>query len=128
MGERAFEREATPDDLIAMKRELRSGIRAGAIGFTTSRTRNHQTPDGHPVASRLANWDEVRQLVGVLGEENAGLFEIAGEDTGLEPERIQEYLDRLKGARGRYARARDLRHVQHAQGARLLASVFQARR
>ena len=96
MGERAFEHEATPDDLIAMKRELRSAIRAGAIGFTTSRTRNHQTPDGHPVASRLANWDEVRQLVGVLGEENAGVFEIAGEDTGLAPERIQEYLDRLK--------------------------------
>lgn len=96
MGERAFEHEATADDLVAMKRELRTAIRAGAIGFTTSRTRNHQTPDGSPVASRLANWDEVRQLVGVLGEENAGVFEIAGEDTGLAPERIRDYLDRLK--------------------------------
>jgi N-acyl-D-amino-acid deacylase len=56
MGERAFEREATADELDAMKRELRASIRAGAIGFTTSRTRNHQTPDGQPVASRLANW------------------------------------------------------------------------
>ena len=96
MGERAFTQEATPDDLEAMKREVRSAIQAGAAGFTTSRTRNHQTPDGQPVASRLATWDEVRQLVGVLGELNAGVFEIAGEDTGLNPERIQDYCNRLK--------------------------------
>ncbi len=79
-----------------MKREVRDAILAGAIGFTTSRTRNHQTPDGQPVASRLANWEEIRQLVGAMGELNAGVFEIAGEDTGLNPERIREYLDRLK--------------------------------
>jgi N-acyl-D-aspartate/D-glutamate deacylase len=96
MGERAFEHEATADEIEGMKRELRSAIRAGAIGFTTSRTRNHQTPDGHPVASRLANWSEVRELVGVMGEENAGVFEIAGEDTGLAPDRVKDYLDRLK--------------------------------
>jgi N-acyl-D-amino-acid deacylase len=96
MGERAFEHEANAGEIEAMKRELRSAIRAGAIGFTTSRTRNHQTPDGHPVASRLANWSEVRELVGVMGEENAGVFEIAGEDTGLAPDRVQDYLNRLK--------------------------------
>src|SRR5499427_4771488 len=61
MGERAFTDEASEDDLAAMKREVRNAISAGAIGFTTSRTRNHQTPDGHPVASRLANWNEVRE-------------------------------------------------------------------
>ena len=96
MGERAFSEEATPDDLKAMKREVRSAIQAGAAGFTTSRTRNHQTPDGQPVASRLATWDEVRHLVGVLGELNSGVFEIAGEDTGLNPDRIQDYCNRLK--------------------------------
>ena len=96
MGERAFTEEATHDDLESMKREVRSAIQAGAAGFTTSRTRNHQTPDGQPVASRLATWDEVRQLVGVLGELNSGVFEIAGEDTGLNPERIQDYCNRLK--------------------------------
>lgn len=96
MGERAFTDAATDDDLEAMKHELREAIRAGAIGFTTSRTRNHQTPDGQPVASRLATWEEVRQLVGVMGELNAGIFEIAGEDTGLNPERVNDYLSRLK--------------------------------
>src|SRR5499433_3004627 len=96
MGERAFSEAASDKDLKAMKREMRNAIRAGAIGFTTSRTRNHQTPDGQPVASRLATWEEVRELVGVMGELGAGIFEIAGEDTGLAPERIREFLDRLK--------------------------------
>ena len=96
MGERAFTDEATEQDLQRMKREVREAIRAGAIGFTTSRTRNHQTPDGNPVASRLANWEEVRELVSAMGEMKAGIFEIAGEDTGTDPERIQDYLNRLK--------------------------------
>ena len=96
MGERAFSREANGEDIDAMKREVRSAIRAGAMGFTTSRTRNHQTPDGHPVASRIATWDEVRQLVGVMGEEHAGIFEIAGENTGSDPERVNDYLGRIK--------------------------------
>jgi N-acyl-D-amino-acid deacylase len=96
MGERAFSNEANEDDLQAMKREIRNAISAGAIGFTTSRTRNHQTPDGQPVASRLASWNEVRELVGAMGELNAGIFEIAGEDTGVEGRRVTDYLGRLK--------------------------------
>jgi len=96
MGERAFDEEATTEDIALMREEIRDAIRAGAIGFTTSRTSNHQTPDGRPVASRIANWDEVRQLVGVMGELGAGIFEIAGEDTGAEGPRLDDYLARLK--------------------------------
>ncbi len=96
MGERAFDEPATEDDMAVMRRELRDSIRAGAIGFTTSRTRNHQTPDGRPVASRIASWQEVRDLVGVMGDMNAGIFEIAGEDTGRDPERLRDYLERLR--------------------------------
>jgi N-acyl-D-aspartate/D-glutamate deacylase len=79
MGERAFEQAASEDDLRAMEAELRSGLRAGAIGFTTSRSPSHETPDRRPVASRMASWDEVRRLVGVMGDMNAGIFELAGE-------------------------------------------------
>lgn len=96
MGERAFTDEASAEELQSMKREVRDAVRAGAIGFTTSRTLNHQTPDGQPVASRIANWEEVRQLVGVMGELNAGVFEIAGENTGMDSQRIRDYLGRLK--------------------------------
>src|SRR5262245_23911502 len=99
MGERAFEEAATEDDLRAMERELRDAIRAGALGFTTSRSPIHRTTDGRPVASVLATWDEVRRLVGVLGEMNAGLFELAGEAAGrdlVDPEAFRAYHVRLR--------------------------------
>jgi N-acyl-D-amino-acid deacylase len=99
MGERAFAQAATDDDLRAMERELGDAIRAGAIGFTTSRSPIHETPDGRPVASRLAAWDEVRRLVGVMGAMNAGIFELAGEDVGRDlhdPAAFRDYHVRLR--------------------------------
>jgi N-acyl-D-amino-acid deacylase len=98
MGDRAFEQPATEDDLRAMERELRDALRAGAIGFTTSRSPAHETPDGRPVASRAATWDEVRRLVGVMGELNAGIFELAGEGVDRAPgdPALREYHVRLR--------------------------------
>src|ERR671935_794208 len=96
MGERAFEKAASEDDLRAMERELRDAIRAGAVGFTTSRSPSHETPDRRPVASRVATWDEVRRLVGVMGDLNAGIFEIANERMGGNPEKLREYQVRLR--------------------------------
>ena len=96
MGERAFEEEASADDVEAMKRELAAGMAAGAMGFTTSRTLNHQTSDDRPVASRLANWEEVRALVGVAGAAG-GIFEITNEDAAVEsPDAQPEYFDRME--------------------------------
>ena len=98
MGERAFEQAASEDDLRAMEAELRSGLQAGAIGFTTSRSPSHETPDRRPVASRLAKWDEVRRLVGVMGDMNAGIFELAGEgvDRDAGNPGIADYHRRLR--------------------------------
>jgi N-acyl-D-amino-acid deacylase len=98
MGERAFDKPATEDDLRAMEREVRDALRAGAVGFTTSRSPSHETPDGRPVASRLATWDEVRRLVGVMGALNAGLFEIAGEgvDRNAGDAGVRDYHTRLR--------------------------------
>src|SRR5215470_8336902 len=96
MGERAFSEPATADDLAVMKRELADALAAGAMGFTTSRTRNHETADRRPVASRVAEWSEVRALVQVMGDLGAGIFEIAGEDTGRDLDRQRDYLARLR--------------------------------
>jgi len=98
MGERAFEQAASEDDLRAMEAELRSGLRAGAIGFTTSRSPSHETPDRRPVASRMAKWDEVRRLVGVMGDMNAGIFELAGEAVDRDPNNpgLSDYHRRLR--------------------------------
>jgi N-acyl-D-aspartate/D-glutamate deacylase len=94
MGERAFKETATDDDLQVLRAELRDALRAGAAGFTTSRTLNHQTSDDRPVASRLASWDEVCALVDVMREESTGVFELANED--VLGDEIPPYLERLR--------------------------------
>lgn len=97
MGERAFEQQASEDDLVAMRSQLGAALDAGAIGFSTSRSEHHETSDNRPVASRLAAWDEVVQLVDVMAERGAGIFE--GADGGMsstDPERRDQALARMK--------------------------------
>src|SRR5213079_3578594 len=98
MGERAFDQQASDDDMRKMEAELRDGLQAGAMGFTTSRSPSHETPDRRPVASRVADWSEVRRLVNTMGELNAGIFEIAGENVDRDAENpgLADYHRRLK--------------------------------
>jgi N-acyl-D-amino-acid deacylase len=100
MGERAFDGPATEDDLRLMEAELRDALQAGAIGFTTSRSPSHETPDRRPVASRMAEWSEVRRLVNVMGDMNAGIFELAGENVDrsgkVDPQLRRDYHMRLR--------------------------------
>lgn len=77
MGEAAFERTSNDDELALMRRELEDALAAGAIGFTTSRGEGHLTSDDHPVASRLADWSEIRQLVMAMGKFDRRVFEFA---------------------------------------------------
>jgi N-acyl-D-amino-acid deacylase len=94
MGERAFEEKATDDDVAEMCRQVEASIRAGALGFTTSRSGNHMTSDDRPVASRAADWDEVRALVGVMGDLGAGIFEMANEAHADQQQRV-DYWNRM---------------------------------
>jgi N-acyl-D-amino-acid deacylase len=97
MGERAFAQEATAEDLVLMAGQLADALRAGAIGFSTSRIEHHQTSDDRPVASRLASWDEVVALVGVMADLGRGIFE--GVDGGMsspDPEVRTLTLGRMK--------------------------------
>ena len=96
MGERAFTDQASDEELRRMTNAVQDAVRAGAIGFSTSRTYNHLTADDRPVASRVADWAEVRALVNAMGELGAGVFEIASEAPGRSPKRQREYFDRLK--------------------------------
>jgi N-acyl-D-aspartate/D-glutamate deacylase len=79
-----------------MRRQLEDAVRAGAIGFSTSRSEHHETSDGRPVASRLATWGEVVDLVGVMGSLGTGIFE--GADGGMsatEPSAREESQRRM---------------------------------
>src|SRR3712207_3531013 len=79
MGERAFEQHASRDDMGAMEHELLDALDAGAIGFTSSLSTGHKLPepDNRPVASNHASWDELVQLVCVMGSAGHGIFEYA---------------------------------------------------
>ena len=96
MGERAFSEPASEDDQKAMQQLVQEAVQAGAVGFSTSRTFNHTTADDRPVASRVAEWHEVRGIVNAMGATGKGLFEIAGEAPGRDPERNREYHERLR--------------------------------
>lgn len=96
MGERAFDGEATGDDLALMAGQVAEAMAAGAIGLSTSRNPHHETSDGRPVASRLAAWEEVEHLVDVVGAHGGGMFESADADmTSPDPEVRQRALDRM---------------------------------
>jgi len=84
MGERAFDEEASEDDLKIMAAHIQEAVRAGAIGFSTSRSPSHLTSDDRLVASRIAPFSEVEYLVGAMGEIDAGIFQLAMERGELE--------------------------------------------
>ncbi|HEY2990424.1 MAG TPA: amidohydrolase family protein [Candidatus Binatia bacterium] len=77
MGEAASERAATADEIGRMKRVLKESVLAGAIGFSTNRNPVHMRTDGRPIASRLADDEELFALAGVLGELNRGSIQIS---------------------------------------------------
>ena len=63
MGERGAKREtATQQDIERMASLTTESIKAGALGFSTSRTLNHQTADGQPTPTLTA---ELNEMVGI---------------------------------------------------------------
>src|SRR6202035_5001236 len=75
MGDRALRREpATPDDIARMRDITVEALRAGAFGFTTSRTDSHKTPDGELVPSRDADDHELLGIGAALGITGTGAF------------------------------------------------------
>ena len=95
MGERAFVDRATEDDISAMRREVEAALRAGALGFSTSGSDAHMTSDDRPVASRAADWNEIKALVGVMSDLGTGMFQLAIERHPDEEQR-KDYFARLR--------------------------------
>jgi N-acyl-D-aspartate/D-glutamate deacylase len=94
MGKRALSELATEEDLARMTAAVKEAIRAGAMGFSSSRSTTHVTPDDTPVASRIAEWSEVDRLVGAMGELGAGIFQVGPDISGGPAQRA--FLARLK--------------------------------
>ncbi len=74
MGAEAAHRQATELEVESMREVVANALRVGAVGFATSTSPSHNGADGNPMPSRLADKEELRRLVGVLGEQNKGVF------------------------------------------------------
>jgi N-acyl-D-amino-acid deacylase len=75
MGERGINREAaTDDDIAEMRRLTETAIRAGAFGFTTSRTYSHKTNTGDLVPGHFAEEAELFSIGRALGDAGSGAF------------------------------------------------------
>jgi N-acyl-D-amino-acid deacylase len=76
MGERAATGQPTLDDIVQMKDLVREGMKAGALGVSTSRMLAHRTSRGEVVPGTLAQEDELEALADVLKELGTGVFEV----------------------------------------------------
>jgi N-acyl-D-aspartate/D-glutamate deacylase len=73
MGERGVNREpANEADIHAMGAIAKRAMEAGAIGFGTSRTLNHRSSDGSPIATLTAGEDELTGIAMGMASANNG--------------------------------------------------------
>lgn len=85
VGDEAYERASTDDEVARMVEVVAEAIDAGAAGLATSFAMTHRGADGLPIPSRFATRDEFEALIGVLGRKRRGVVSIApGEQVGID--------------------------------------------
>jgi N-acyl-D-aspartate/D-glutamate deacylase len=72
MGDAALERAATPDEIKAMRRIVAEAMAAGASGLSSSAAPTHNDIHGRPVPSRMAEREELLELVEEVGLYGSG--------------------------------------------------------
>ncbi|RYZ60937.1 MAG: D-aminoacylase, partial [Proteobacteria bacterium] len=69
----------TPEDIEAMGKIVEEGVRAGALGFSTSRTVLHRSIDGEVVPGTTATAEELVGIGRAMGRAGHGVFEMASD-------------------------------------------------
>ncbi len=100
MGERGVNREpATEEDRNAMAEIVRQSVKAGAIGFATSRLIFHRSSDGKPIPTYTASEEELTDLALALKDCGAGVIQVVSDFN--EPVEMFGLLRRLAERSGR---------------------------
>ena len=98
MGERAARLEdATEEDTAAMRALATEALRAGAIGFSTSRTLNHRTATGDPTPSLRARAEELEAIALGVADAGHGVIELISDfypDADSEFELVRRIVER----------------------------------
>ena len=102
MGKRALSEAATEQDMVTMARTVQEALKAGALGFSSSRASTHLTPDDTPVASRLAEWEEIERIMAAMAELDDGIFQVGPDIASGARHRV--FLDRLRQLALKYKR------------------------
>ena len=79
MGTDSVERAATDGEIAEMQRIVMEGLKAGAVGFSTSIANAHFGFDGKQVPSRLATREERLAMASVLREAGEGVYCFMGD-------------------------------------------------
>ncbi|MEE8078390.1 MAG: amidohydrolase family protein [Pseudomonadales bacterium] len=87
MGQRGADREpATAEDIAEMRRLTTDAIKAGALGFSSSRTLNHRSSTGAPTPSLQAELDELLGIAAGLKDAGTGVFEMISDFGDIDEE------------------------------------------
>lgn len=98
MGEAAWERAATDDEIAQMVAIFDQAMHDGAWGLSTSFF--DEDLQGRPVPSRLADDRELAALVDVIEKHGRGFVEFVPDLTGADPQAGMDRLADLCGPRG----------------------------
>ena len=100
MGERGANHEdATPDDIVSMAELAREAIEAGALGFSTSRTRNHKTSTGAYTPTLTAAPDELIGIAQGVGATGTGVLQVVSDF--VDPDHEFDTLRQMVATSGR---------------------------
>lgn len=79
MGDAAYERAASPEELAAMVGVVDEAMAVGALGFSSSMAPTHLDLADRPIPSRLASVEELRALADAVGQYGRGSIAFAPE-------------------------------------------------
>ncbi len=138
MGDRGANREpATPEDMQEMARLTVEGIKAGALGFSTSRAIIHQTLDGRHTPTFGAAEEELAVIAEAMGKLGAGWFQLITDfddpvdefnllrrvaERGLRPMSLT--LAQREGKTGHWKLLLDLIAKANAEGVPMMAQIM----